>query len=80
MRSLLLVEWSCFQEALAIYLHQMFPYNAPAAGIGEICTELTPLWDEGETALRSRERCATRAEVGECSPGRWGGRCRVSAN
>jgi hypothetical protein len=49
MRSLLLVEWSCFQEALAIYLHQMFPYDAPAAGIGEICTELTPLWDEGET-------------------------------
>ena len=34
-------------------------------------TQLTPLWDEGETALRSRERCATRAEVGECSPGRW---------
>jgi len=63
MRSLLLVEWSGFQEALAVYLHQMFPYDAPAAKISEICTKLTALWDEGETALRSRERRAMRAEV-----------------
>jgi hypothetical protein len=77
MRSLLLVERFGFQEALAVYLHQMFPYDAPAAKISEICTKLTALWDEGETALRSRERRAMRAE---CGGGWWGwARCRVSA-
>jgi hypothetical protein len=74
MRSLLLVERSGFQEALAVYLHQMFHYDAPAAKISEICTKLTTLWDEGETALRSRERRAMRAEVDGGV-----GRCRVSA-